>query len=45
MSLLLGLWRGDACGREVLILGFPLILSMMSVTMQHFVDRIFLTWW
>ncbi len=45
MSRLLGLWRGDAGGREVLILGFPLILSMMSVTMQHFVDRIFLTWW
>lgn len=39
------LWRGDAGGREVLALGFPLILSMMSVTMQHFVDRIFLTWW
>jgi multidrug resistance protein, MATE family len=39
------LWRGEAGAREVLSLGFPLILSMMSVTMQHFVDRIFLTWW
>jgi MATE family multidrug resistance protein len=28
-----------------LSLGLPLILSMMSVTIQHFVDRIFLTWW
>ena len=39
------LWRGEAGGREVLNLGLPLILSMMSVTMQHFVNRIFLTWW
>lgn len=45
MNRLNGLWRGEAGGREVLALGFPLILSMMSVTMQHFVDRIFLTWW
>ena len=45
MKRLIGLWRGDGGGREVLELGFPLILSMMSVTMQHFVDRIFLTWW
>ena len=42
---LVGLWEGEGGGREVLALGFPLILSMMSVTMQHFVDRIFLTWW
>ena len=45
MTRLGRLWRGDAGGREVLSLGFPLILSMMSVTIQHFVDRIFLTWW
>lgn len=45
MNRLGRLWRGDAGGREVLALGFPLILSMMSVTTQHFVDRIFLTWW
>ena len=45
MNRLGWLWRGDAGGREVLDLGLPLILSMMSVTMQHFVDRIFLTWW
>lgn len=45
MNRLGRLWRGDAGGREVLTLGFPLILSMMSVTAQHFVDRIFLTWW
>ena len=45
MTRLGRLWRGDAGGREVLNLGFPLILSMMSVTMHHFVNRIFLTWW
>ncbi len=45
MTQLGRLWRGDAGGREVLNLGFPLILSMMSVTMHHFVNRIFLTWW
>jgi MATE family multidrug resistance protein len=45
MKKLVGLWRGDAGGKEVLDLGFPLILSMMSVTIQHFVNRIFLTWW
>lgn len=45
MNRLGRLWRGDAGGREVMNLGLPLILSMMSVTMQHFVDRVFLTWW
>ncbi len=45
MNRLGRLWRGDAGGREVLALGLPLILSMMSVTIQHFVNRIFLTWW
>ncbi|MEO5762067.1 MAG: MATE family efflux transporter [Vicinamibacteria bacterium] len=45
MKRLMGLWRGEAGGKEVLDLGLPLILSMMSVTLQHFVDRIFLTWW
>jgi MATE family multidrug resistance protein len=45
MKRLAHLWRGDAGGREVLNLGLPLILSMMSVTLHHFVNRIFLTWW
>jgi len=45
MNRLARLWRGDAGAREVLTLGLPLILSMMSVTVQHFIDRIFLTWW
>jgi MATE family multidrug resistance protein len=45
MNRLGRLWRGDAGGQEVLRLGLPLILSMMSVTFQHFVNRIFLTWW
>ena len=45
MTRLGRLWHGDAGAREVLKLGFPLMLSMMSVTIQHFVNRIFLTWW
>jgi MATE family multidrug resistance protein len=45
MTRLGRLWRGEAGGKEVLALGLPLILSMMSVTIQHFVNRIFLTWW
>lgn len=45
MTRLARLWQGDAGAKEVLQLGLPLILSMMSVTLQHFVDRIFLTWW
>ena len=45
MNRLLNLWRGEAGARAVLDLGLPLIMSMMSVTLQHFVDRIFLTWW
>ena len=45
MNRLGRLWRGEAGGREVMHLGLPLILSMMSVTVQHFVNRIFLTWW
>src|SRR5262245_53333186 len=45
MNRLTRLWHGDAGAREVLHLGLPLILSMMSITLQHFVNRIFLTWW
>lgn len=44
MELLRRLWAGDGGGRAVLRLALPLVLSMMSVTMQHFVDRMFLTW-
>jgi MATE family multidrug resistance protein len=40
-----GLWRGDGGARSVLTLALPLVLSMMSVTLQHFIDRMFLTWW
>ena len=31
--------------RMVVLPLFLAVVSMMSVTMQHFVDRIFLTWW
>lgn len=39
------LWRGPGGGREVLAIGYPLILSQLSYTLQTFVDRLFLTWY
>ncbi len=38
-------WDGPGGGREVLRIGFPLILSQLSYTLQSFVDRLFLTWY
>jgi MATE family multidrug resistance protein len=38
-------WEGPGGGREVLIIGYPLILSHLSFTLQTFVDRLFLTWY
>lgn len=40
-----GTWDGPGGGREVLRIGFPLILSQLSYTLQSFVDRLFLTWY
>lgn len=38
-------WQGPAGGREVLAVGYPLILGHLSITIQSFVDRVFLTWY
>ncbi len=38
-------WREVGGYREVLIFSIPLILSTGSWTIQHFVDRVFLTWY
>jgi MATE family multidrug resistance protein len=36
---------GPGGGREVLRVGYPLILAQMSFTLQTFLDRLFLTWY
>ncbi len=38
-------WHGESGYREVLTLAIPLILSTSAWTIQHFVDRMFLTWY
>jgi MATE family multidrug resistance protein len=38
-------WHCESGYREVLKLAIPLILSTGAVTIQHFVDRMFLTWY
>ncbi|UCE06028.1 MAG: MATE family efflux transporter [bacterium] len=38
-------WHAQSGYREVLKLAFPLILSTGSITIQQFVDRMFLTWY
>lgn len=38
-------WREPGGYQEALVLAFPLILSAGSWTLQHFVDRMFLSWW
>ncbi|MHB9027564.1 MAG: MATE family efflux transporter [Candidatus Latescibacterota bacterium] len=38
-------WRAPNGYREVLVVAFPLILSTGSWSLQHFVDRMFLTWY
>ncbi len=40
-----GFWEGPGGGREVLRIGYPLILAQLSFTLQTFVDRLFLTWY
>jgi len=37
-------WRGQSGYRELLVVALPLILSTGSWSVQHFVDRVFLTW-
>ena len=38
-------WRREGGYREVLKIASPLILSMGSWSIMHFVDRMFLTWY
>lgn len=38
-------WNAPSGYRELLKLAFPLILSTGSTSIQHFVDRMFLTWY
>ncbi|MFT5368600.1 MAG: MATE family multidrug resistance protein [Candidatus Latescibacterota bacterium] len=38
-------WAGDGGYKEVLKIAGPLILSMGSWSLMHFIDRIFLTWY
>jgi hypothetical protein len=37
-------WHRPAGGHEVLTLALPLVISMSSWTLMHFIDRLFLTW-
>ncbi len=37
-------WKSEGGYRQVLVLAFPLIISMGAWSIQHFVDRMFLTW-
>ena len=41
---LVGRWRAEGGYREFLGIALPLILSTASWSIQHFVDRVFLTW-
>lgn len=38
-------WNAPSGYRELLKLAFPLILSTGSTSIQHFIDRMFLTWY
>ena len=38
-------WKIEGGYREVLVIAIPLILSTASWSVQHFVDRMFLTWY
>ena len=38
-------WNNESGYREVLYIAFPLILSTGSWSLQHFIDRMFLTWY
>jgi len=38
-------WESEAGYRDFLRIAFPLILSSGAATIQHFVDRVFLTWY
>jgi MATE family multidrug resistance protein len=38
-------WTAPGGYREFLVIAFPMILSTASWSIQHFVDRVFLTWY
>ena len=38
-------WQTEGGYREIISIALPLILSTGSITIQHFVDRMFLTWY
>lgn len=38
-------WHAECGYRELIVVAFPLILSTGSWSLQHFVDRMFLTWY
>ncbi len=38
-------WQAEDGYREVLLVALPLILSTGSWSLQHFIDRVFLTWY
>ncbi|MBI1901433.1 MAG: MATE family efflux transporter [Planctomycetia bacterium] len=38
-------WSRPAGGRELLVLAMPLVMSMISWTLMHFTDRMFLMWY
>ena len=45
MQYLKNRWNRDGGYREVLVVAVPLILSTATWSVQHFVDRMFLTWY
>lgn len=44
ISYLKNRWRAEGGYREFLVLAFPLVLSTASWSVQHFINRVFLTW-
>ncbi len=38
-------WHSEGGYRQFLVIAFPLILSTGALSVQHFVDRMFLTWY
>ncbi|MFC1489891.1 MATE family efflux transporter [Candidatus Latescibacterota bacterium] len=45
LKLLHNKWHEECGYRDLLKLAFPLVLSMGAISIQHFVDRMFLTWY
>ena len=38
-------WTAPGGYREFLVIAFPMILSTATWSVQHFIDRVFLTWY